>query len=63
MGLTVRDSVGGVQDTTPHCESTGPLLLSEKQSQPVRYTYRVTWNVSISYVPYSDFELKFLPGI
>jgi transmembrane 9 superfamily member 2/4 len=45
--LTWTNSVGGSQDATPYCESDrGPWLLSESQKNRVRYTYRVTWNVS-----------------
>ncbi|KZP34674.1 hypothetical protein FIBSPDRAFT_1035660 [Athelia psychrophila] len=45
--LVWPSSVGGTQDSTPRCEgNNGPLLLSESQTQAVRYTYRVTWNES-----------------
>jgi transmembrane 9 superfamily protein 2/4 len=42
-------SIGGEQDSTPHCDITvpKPLVLSEDRSQAVRYTYRITWSVSV----------------
>ncbi|RXW24988.1 hypothetical protein EST38_g874 [Candolleomyces aberdarensis] len=41
-------SIGGPQDSDPHCDvsASQPLILSEDKRQPVRYTYRVTWNES-----------------
>ncbi|KAJ2928666.1 hypothetical protein H1R20_g8444, partial [Candolleomyces eurysporus] len=42
-------SIGGTQDSTPHCDvsASKPLILSEDDKhQPVRYTYRVIWNES-----------------
>jgi hypothetical protein len=41
-------SIGGTQTETPNCEfnEETPLILNESQSQAIRYTYRVTWNVS-----------------
>jgi hypothetical protein len=41
-------SIGGSQTETTTCshELTSPLILHEDQNQTIRYTYRVTWNVS-----------------
>ncbi|KAF8829200.1 hypothetical protein HHX47_DHR3000931 [Lentinula edodes] len=41
-------SIGGDQEGPATCdtENISPLVLSETQSQTVRYTYRVTWNAS-----------------
>ncbi|KAG7449497.1 uncharacterized protein BT62DRAFT_985108 [Guyanagaster necrorhizus] len=41
-------SIGGPQEAAPTCETenVSPLILSETQSQSIRYTYRVTWNES-----------------
>ncbi|TFK44729.1 hypothetical protein BDQ12DRAFT_621072 [Crucibulum laeve] len=41
-------SIGGTQDPTPNCviDPNLPLILSEDRPQPIRYTYRVTWNES-----------------
>ncbi|KAH9485413.1 Transmembrane 9 superfamily member 7 [Psilocybe cubensis] len=41
-------SIGGVQTSTPNCDSRNaqPLILSEDRSQSIRYTYRVSWNES-----------------
>ncbi|KAF8161119.1 hypothetical protein B0H34DRAFT_795956 [Crassisporium funariophilum] len=41
-------SIGGTQTSNPNCEvdEARPLILNEDQLQPIRYTYRVTWNES-----------------
>ncbi|OCH92293.1 hypothetical protein OBBRIDRAFT_824786 [Obba rivulosa] len=40
-------SHGGPQDAEPDCSLSGPpLILQEDQTNIVRYTYRVMWNVS-----------------
>ncbi|KIM40104.1 hypothetical protein M413DRAFT_28631 [Hebeloma cylindrosporum] len=41
-------SIGGPQTSTPNCniKDAQPLILSEDQTQPIRYTYRVMWNES-----------------
>ncbi|KAF8200786.1 hypothetical protein BJ912DRAFT_1038517 [Pholiota molesta] len=41
-------SIGGTQSPEPNCDIRGasPLQLNEDQTQPVRYTYRVSWNQS-----------------
>lgn len=41
-------SIGGSQDSAVTCEvdPAVPLILSEDRSQAIRYSYRVTWNVS-----------------
>jgi hypothetical protein len=40
-------SIGGAQTETPYCEPDDdrPLILSEDETQAIRYTYRVSWNV------------------
>lgn len=42
-------SIGGTQTGTPNCEvnEDTPLILSEGQTQAIRYTYRVSWNVRV----------------
>lgn len=46
--FSILHSRGGPQaDDRPDCDSdVAPLQLSETQQTTVRYTYRVTWNVS-----------------
>lgn len=39
-------SIGGPQDSAASCDPAVPLILSEDHSQPIRYSYRVTWNES-----------------
>ena len=43
-------SIGGPQTETPNCEfnEDTPLILNEGQTQAIRYTYRVSWNVRVS---------------
>ncbi len=60
LTLNVFSSIGGPQTATPNCDATGttPLLLNEDQTQAIRYSYRVSWNVSESilyYIQYSNF--------
>jgi hypothetical protein len=45
----------------PNCNIKGapPLILSEDQTQPIRYTYRVMWNVINIYL--LPFTLKLTP--
>ncbi|KAF7376177.1 Transmembrane 9 superfamily member [Mycena sanguinolenta] len=46
--LVWPSSVGGPQDGPATCDTTNsnPLVLTETQTQTIRYTYRVTWNES-----------------
>nr|GAT56317.1 predicted protein [Mycena chlorophos] len=46
--LVWPSSIGGSQDGPATCdtENSEPLLLSESQTNTIRYTYRVTWNQS-----------------
>lgn len=46
--LIMLISIGGPQDSAATCEvdPAVPLILSEDISQAIRYSYRVTWNVS-----------------
>lgn len=48
LDLALCDSVGGSQEGSADCEyeNAPPLILSETSPNTVRYTYRVTWNVS-----------------
>lgn len=67
--LILIPSVGGSQEESPEAcdidKNTPPLLLSETQAtQTIRYTYRVTWNVSTHayFLPPLD-EFNLGPGI
>ncbi|KAJ7251464.1 hypothetical protein B0H12DRAFT_1296172 [Mycena haematopus] len=46
--LVWPSSIGGPQEDPATCDTTNatPLLLTETQTQTIRYTYRVTWNQS-----------------
>ncbi|KAF7315630.1 Transmembrane 9 superfamily member [Mycena indigotica] len=46
--LVWPSSIGGSQQDTPTCDTDNshPLVLSEQQTNSIRYTYRVTWNES-----------------
>jgi transmembrane 9 superfamily protein 2/4 len=58
-------SIGGRQTATPNCDiqRSQPLILTEDTPQPIRYTYRVMWNVSSLFFLLAPAFLNKLSGI